>query len=205
MRDPVPVNRERQMPTKAEPMGRKMTRLKIAIFSSIAMSFFIPAAAIGAGAGPAGPAADTLQAYVEKTRIPCYRQYKEKRCSIASMTGGVDGETRIFYGKSGTADVAVAFLGYQYDNTGNAMDQMAIVLTDSGGDADGKWKVLGDGWKVIGRADNTAGTNPRDVKFSGDTITYTGTIMRDGDSRAEPTGKARFRIKYGPKGVKFSR
>lgn len=149
----------------------------------------LPSIALAAAPPPSGPAGPAITAYMRGTKIPCYTQSGEGRCSIASLAE----DTSVFYGKPDPlAEIAVVFVTYQYDATGNAMDQMAIVL-----------RKEGDKWLPVGRANRTVGTEPRDVRFSPGAITYTGTIAREGDSRADPTGKATFHLVIGAKGIVF--
>jgi hypothetical protein len=81
---------------------------------------------------------------------------------------------------------------YQYDVTGNAVDQMVVLFKETYG-----------AWKPVSRALNTIGTNPRELAWGKDTITYTGTIVGPNDSRANPTGSGRFRLKVTEKGMPF--
>ena len=140
-------------------------------------------------AAPVGPAAPALAVYMAATKIPCYTQAGEGSCTIKSLDQGV----HLFYGKpdAGT-DEAVAFVEYQYDATGNGMDQMAIVL-----------RLVAGKWIVVGRADNTTGSSPRNVRFSPGAITYVGTVMGANDNRANPTGKGSFRLAVGERSVSF--
>ncbi|WP_156406979.1 hypothetical protein [Bosea sp. Root670] len=141
-----------------------------------------------------GPAAKAASQYMNSTMIACYRNSIENKCRISDM--GMS--AKIFYGNSSTGspladeNMAIVFLDYQYDNTGNAVDQMAIVLKGSN-----------ESWKVIGRADNTVGSSPDDVKFSKDTITYMGKYVTGRDSRSNPTGNRRFTLKYTANSVTF--
>ncbi|MBO1022879.1 hypothetical protein IPV08_23255 [Methylobacterium sp. SD274] len=140
-------------------------------------------------AAPAGPAAPALAIYMAATKIPCYTQAGEDACTIKSLDQGV----LLFHGKpdAGT-DEAVAFVEYQYDATGNGMDQMAIVL-----------RLVGGKWIVVGRANNTTGSSPRNVRFSPGAITYVGTVVGANDNRATPTGKSTFRLAVGERSVSF--
>lgn len=156
--------------------------------------FFIlvPLAAISvapAMAAPSGAAGQAITAYMRGTRIPCYKQSGEGQCSIASLDQG----TKVFYSKpDSSSEMAVAFVDYQYDATGNGMDQMAIVF-----------RKEGEQWVPVGRADNTVGSSPRNVRFAPGAITYTGTVVGQNDSRANPTGKGTFRLLVTANGVTF--
>ena len=72
------------------------------------------------------------------------------------------------------------------------MDQMAVLF-----------KQMNGAWKPVGRALNTIGTDPRELAWAKDTITYTGTIVGPQDSRARPTGSGRFHLKVTDKGMTF--
>lgn len=142
-------------------------------------------------AAPTGPAAKDLSRYVAGTRIPCYSNAGEGTCTIASIadTSGI----KVFYGQAaGDPEMAVAFIGYQYDSTGNAMDQMAVVM-----------KRDDTRWIPVGRADNTQGTSPRDVRFLPGRITYVGTMLGPNDSRANPTARKSFALLVGNGKVQF--
>lgn len=161
------------------------TRIALALFATLA---YLPAAP--APAAPKGPADDALAAYMRATKVPCYTQAGEARCTIASLDQG----RSVFTDRPGPeATMAVAFVTYQYDATGNAMDQMAIVLRRDGAR-----------WVPVGRADNTVGSSPRDVRFAPGSITYVGTVLGPNDNRANPRGKATFRLDVGPSGVRFA-
>lgn len=127
-------------------------------------------------------AGSTLDAYMRETEVPCQTSAGERWCTIASLSKGL----RIFYDTHALMPgVALAFVDYQSDQTGNAMDQMAILLR------------FGDRWTVVGRVDNTIGSNPREVVLvPGGAITYEGTIVGPGGSRVDPLGKARFCLRY---------
>ncbi len=92
--------------------------------------------------GVTGPAKSAISRYVQGTKIPCYKMTGETTCLLKETTS----DAKVFYGtlKNDPAPIAVAFIGYQYDATGNAMDQMAVVF-----------KEVGGRWTAIGRADNT--------------------------------------------------
>lgn len=148
------------------------------------------ALATPAGAASPGVASGAMAAYMKGTKVPCYTQAGEARCTIASLSQGM----KVFYGKpDASTEQAVAFVTYQYDATGNAMDQMAIVF-----------RKEGEQWVPVGRADNTVGTSPRDVRFSPGAITYTGTVVGQNDSRVAPTGKSNFRLLVAASGVTFA-
>lgn len=157
-----------------------MTRLLISALLGLSLSST-------AALALTGPAAKVAEGYMKKTQLPCFRAMTEKTCSIASMARDLGDRPKIFYG----ADLAVVFSNYQYDSSGNAISQMAIVLKNDGG------------WKVVGRADQTVGANPRQVRFKGNTISYVGTVVRDGEGRAAPTGKGNFQLIVHPTGVQF--
>ncbi len=161
------------------------TRIALALFATLA---YLPAAP--APAAPKGPADEALAVYMRTTEVPCYTQSGEARCTIASLDQG----KAVFTDKPGAdASMAVAFVTYQYDTTGNAMDQMAIVMRRDD-----------TRWVPVGRADNTVGSSPRDVRFAPGSITYVGTVLGPNDNRANPRGKATFRLDVGPSGVRFA-
>jgi hypothetical protein len=160
--------------------------LPILFATAIAVSAAAPSLA-----APTGPAAKDLSRYVAGTRIPCYSNAGEGTCTIASIadTSGI----KVFYGQAaGEPEMAVAFIGYQYDSTGNAMDQMAVVM-----------KRDDTRWIPVGRADNTQGTSPRDVRFLPGRITYVGTMLGPNDSRANPTAHKPFALLVGNGKVQF--
>lgn len=170
-------------PDKASPSMNK--RIALALLATLA---YLPAAP--APAAPKGPADDALAAYMKATKVPCYTQAGEARCTIASLDQGKS----VFLDKPGAeATMAVAFVTYQYDSTGNGMDQMAIVMRRDGAR-----------WTPVGRADNTVGSSPRDARFAPGSITYVGTVVGERDNRANPRGKATFRLAVGPGGVTFA-
>lgn len=136
----------------------------------------LPAAALSPATGPAGPAVD---AYLGRTAIECYRSEGESRCPIREVASG----TRMAYGTMSGVPTAVAFVDYQYDLTGNAMNMMAVVFRQVSGT-----------WTSVGRAEDIRGTDPRRVRFDGDAVTYVGTVMGAGDSRSNPTGRKEFRL-----------
>lgn len=160
--------------------------MKLPLFALCLMTISSVTPAI---ATPSGPAAGAIGSYMRSTKIPCYNQTGESKCLISSMDQG----TKVFYSKSGMpSEMAVAFVTYQYDTTGNAMDQMAIVFRKDG-----------ERWVAVGRADNTVGTSPRNVSFQPNEITYTGTIVGQNDSRVNPTGSKSFRLIVGTNNVTF--
>lgn len=157
-----------------------------------AMGFVAPAAAQDLAASLKGPAAETVTRYLKQTRIPCYTQKGEGTCPIIDTAS----HASLFHGSFSNDPTphAVAFVGYQYDQTGNAMSQMAIVFKEAGGR-----------WMPVGRADETAGSDPRQVQFGQGVITYTGTVLGPNDSRANPTGRGRFNLKVTGRGVTFTK
>ena len=151
--------------------------------------------ALAAGTAPAasaveGPAAKDIAAYMATTRLPCTGYPGGDTCTIDSMKGDV----RVFYGSpEGSAPMAVAFVSYMDDVTGNAMDQMAIVLRREAGR-----------WSVVGRADDTIGSDPRSVRFEPGAIAYVGTVMGPDDARVDPTCQGAFMLKVDGDGVTFA-
>ncbi len=167
-----------------------MTRRLVAT-SLVLACLAVPALAARPGAaGPSGPAAGAVGAYLRDTRIDCYTQAGEGRCQLAKVASG----NRVFYGTLEGAPAAVAFVDYQYDATGNAMDMMAVVFREEGG-----------AWKPVGRAEGIQGSQPREVRFEGTAITYTGTMLGDGDARSNPTARGRFRLLVEGGKVTFAR
>ncbi|MGU3467284.1 hypothetical protein ACLBXO_20775 [Methylobacterium sp. C33D] len=157
--------------------------------TSFVVTFLAAVSTAPAIAAPSGPAGQAIAAYMRGTGIPCYKPSGEGRCSIAALNQG----TKVFYGKPDSlSEMAVAFVVYQYDATGNGMDQMAIVF-----------RKEGDRWLPVGRADNTVGSSPRNVRFAPGAIAYTGTVVGQNDSRANPTGKGTFRLVVTSNGVTF--
>ncbi|AOG03367.1 hypothetical protein BSY19_5074 (plasmid) [Bosea sp. RAC05] len=140
--------------------------------------------------GVTGAAKSAITRYVQGTRIPCYKMTGETTCLLKETAS----DAKVFYGtlKNDPAPIAVAFIGYQYDATGNAMDQMAVVF-----------KEVGGRWTAIGRADNTIGTNPRALEFGSGEISYTGTVVGPRDNRANPRGSARFKLVVSERAVTF--
>ena len=124
-------------------------------------------------------------------RVPCWEPRRETICAPASRALGA----RVHYGRFPGDPVlyAEAFLPWQYDPKGDTADRMAVV---GGPPPDGARAP-------VGIAPRTAGTEPRDLRFSGRTITYTGTVVGPGDSRAAPKGAAPFRLEVGNEGVRF--
>lgn len=157
-----------------------------------AMGFATVAAAQDVTGSLKGPAAETVTRYLKQTRIPCYTRKGEETCRIIDTATNAS----LFHGSfsNDPTPYAVAFVSYQYDQTGNAMDQMAIVLKEAGGR-----------WMPVGRADNTVGMEPRQVQFGRSVITYTGTVLGPNDSRANPTGRGRFSLKVSERGVTFGK
>lgn len=170
-------------------MTTKSTLPHIAIVTGFMLSGSASAQDLGGISGPAKPA---ITRYIQQTKIPCYKMAGETTCLIKESAA----EASVFYGslQGDPTPLAVAFVLYQYDTTGNAMDQMAIVFKE----VDGQWKAHG-------RADNTIGSQPRQVEFGNGVITYTGTVVGKRDNRANPTGKARYQLKMTDKGVAFSK
>lgn len=144
-------------------------------------------------AGPSGPASQEIEQYIRSVRVPCYTKSGEGRCTIASIadTSGI----KVFYGRpSDGREFAVAFVDYQYDATGNAMDLMALVL-----------RLEGGRWVPVGRADNIQGGSPRDVRFAPGRITYVGTVVGPNDVRAAPKGRRAFTLLVDDGSVRFVR
>lgn len=137
-------------------------------------------------------AVDALVAYAQETSIDCFRETKEMKCPIISLTEQEPLVTRGSSVEGKADDTAITFIPYQYDTSGNAVQQMAIVM-----------RKQGERWKVVGRVDETMGHDPRNVEFSDGGISYEGTYVKDGEGRANPTGAKRFRITYSDSGVKF--
>lgn len=153
-------------------------------------SFVTSGAAQDVTASLKGPAAETVARYLEQTRIPCYTQQGEQTCPIIDTATNAS----LFHGSfsNDPTPYAVAFVGFQYDQTGNAMSQMAIVFKEAGGR-----------WTPVGRADETIGSEPRQVQFGRGVITYVGTVVGPNHSRANPTGRGRFGLKLTDRGVIF--
>jgi hypothetical protein len=148
-------------------------------------------AAVPSMAAPTGPASKDISRYVAGTRIPCYSNAGEGTCTIASIAD--TSSIKVFYGQPAREpDMAVAFIDYQYDSTGNGMDQMALVM-----------KRDDARWVPVGRADNTQGTSPRDVRFLPGKITYVGTVVGPNDARSNPTGRKAFALLVGNGKVQF--
>ncbi len=89
--------------------------------------------------------------------------------------------------------IALAWIPWQWDTTGNAMDQMLVVFDQRNGK-----------WKAVSRLDRTYGTNPRDLKFfrmaTKSASNMSATVVGRGDNRANPTGSQRFAIEVLPDG-----
>ena len=150
----------------------------------------MPAQAAKPGSsGPSGPAASAVGAYLRDTSIDCYTPAGEAKCRIDKVATG----SRVFYGTLGGSPSAVAFVDYQSDSTGNAMEMMAVVFREEAG-----------AWKAVGRAEGIQGSSPRQVAFEGSVISYTGTMLGPDDARSNPTGARRFRLAVGPGGVTFA-
>lgn len=128
-----------------------------------------------------GPAAGAVARTIEATRIECFVSGKETKCPLADFVAGAS----IFYGRmpGDPAEHAVAFVTHESATGGNAVYQMAFVF-----------KSGADGFVLLGRADETIGMEPRDVRFERGAISYTGTILGPRDPRCCPTGKARFKL-----------
>lgn len=161
--------------------------------NAVLMVAALGAAAIAhpAHAGPSGPASREIERYVKGMKVPCYSNSGEGRCTIASIgdTAGI----KVFYGHPGEGrELAVAFIDYQYDTTGNAMDLMALVLRRDD-----------NGWVPVGRADGIQGASPRDVRFSSGKITYVGTVVGPDDVRAAPAGRREFTLLVDDRSVRF--
>jgi hypothetical protein len=140
--------------------------------------------------GLSGPAAIEIGRYIENTQIGCYKPAGETKCRI----GETASQTSVYYGSflNSSLQHALAFVTYQYDVTGNAVDQMAVLFKETDGQ-----------WKPAGRALNTIGTDPRELAWGKDTIAYTGTVVGQNDSRANPNGSGRFRLQLTNKGLTF--
>jgi len=163
------------------------------LFSFAALASFVTAAAAqDVTASLKGPAAESVARYLKQTRIACYTQQGEQKCPIIDTATNAS----LFHGSfsNDPTPYAVAFVGYQYDQTGNAVNQMAIVFKEAGGR-----------WTPVGRADETVGMEPRQVQFGQGVITYTGTVLGRNDSRANPTGRGRFSLKVTDRGVSFGK
>ena len=163
-----------------------------AILYAAAVGFMTAAAAQDVTGSLKGPAAESVARYLKQTRIPCYTQKGEEKCPIVDTASNAS----LFHGSFSNDPTphAVAFVSYQYDQTGNAMSQMAIVFKEAGGR-----------WTPVGRADETVGSDPRQVQFGQGIITYVGTVLGPNDSRANPTGRGRFSLKVTDRGVTFSK
>ena len=157
-----------------------------------AIGFMTAAAAQDVTGSLKGPAAESVARFLKQTRIPCYTQKGEEKCPIIDTAS----HASLFHGSFSNDPTphAVAFVSYQYDQTGNAMSQMAIVFKEAGGR-----------WTPVGRADETVGSDPRQVQFGQGIITYVGTVLGPNDSRANPTGRGRFSLKVTDRGVTFSK
>ncbi len=138
-----------------------------------------------------GPAAPALAAYLRTARIPCADPRGETTCTPAARAYAA----QVHYGRfpDDPADYVVAFLTWQYDQSGNAEEQMAVVLKT----------VPGGGWAPVGIAPHTVGTRPRELRFSGRMISYVGTVLGPNDARADPQGRATYRLEITHQGVRF--
>jgi len=148
----------------------------------------IPATAQDYARHLSGPAASAVIAYIEKTRIPCYTHKGEGQCRIAESSGYAGVHYGAFPGDP--ARYAIAFIQYQYDQTGNASDQMAVLF-----------RAEGERFAPLQRLDNAPGGNPKNVQFLPGKITYTGSVLRASDTRATPTGQRAFTILVTPNGL----
>jgi hypothetical protein len=155
-------------------------------------SFTIPGTAQEVSASLKGPAAETVAHYLKQTRIPCYTHKGERTCPIIDTATNAS----LFHGSfsNDPTPYAVAFVGYQYDQTGDAVNQMAIVFKEAGGR-----------WTPVGRVDETVGSEPRQVQFGRGIITYVGTVLGPKHPRANPTGRGRFSLKLTDRGVIFGK
>ncbi|MGE7469677.1 hypothetical protein ACQKLX_09555 [Bosea sp. NPDC003192] len=163
------------------------------LFGLAAFASFVAVAAAQDVTGDLkGPAAESVARYLKQTRIACFTRKGEQKCPIIDMATNAS----LFHGSFGNDPTphAVAFVGYQYDQTGNAVSQMAIVFKEASGR-----------WTAVDRADETVGTEPRQVRFGQGVITYVGTVLGPNDSRASPTGHGRFSLKVTDRGVTFSK
>ncbi|PPD13953.1 MAG: hypothetical protein CTY25_12010 [Methylobacterium sp.] len=131
-----------------------------------------------------------VEAFIRNTVVPCYKLEGEGRCKLAETAA----RPTIHYAGDGAMKIALAFVPWQWDLTGNAMDQMLVVFDQ---------RQNGD-WKPTGRLDRTYGSNPRDLKFFRDgekvRIEYVGTVVGRRDNRANPTGSQRFAVEVLPNG-----
>ena len=115
----------------------------------------------------------------------------EATCTPASRAYAAKMHYGAFPGDA--ARYAVAFLTWQYNETGNLEDQMAVVLKT----------VPGGAWAPVGIAPHTIGSDPRELRFSGHVISYVGTVLGPRDSRADPRGRATYQLEITGRGVVF--
>lgn len=165
---------------------------RILLGLAAAMGLATAASAQDVAASLTGSAAVAVAGYLRQTRIPCYTRKGEQTCPIVDIATNAS----LFHGRFGNDPTphAVAFVGYQYDQTGNAVSQMAIVFKEAGGR-----------WTPVGRVDETVGSEPRQVQFGRGIITYVGTVLGPKHPRANPTGRGRFSLKLTDRGVIFSK
>ncbi|WP_326875228.1 hypothetical protein [Bosea sp. (in: a-proteobacteria)] len=165
---------------------------RILLSLAAAMGLVTAAQAQDVTASLKGPAAESVARYLKQTRIPCYTQKGEGKCPIIDTAA----DASLFHGRfeNDPTPHAVAFVGYQYDQTGTAVSQMAIVFRKAGGR-----------WVPVGRVDETIGSEPRQVQFGRGIITYVGTVLGPKHPRANPTGRGRFSLKLTDHGVIFSK
>jgi hypothetical protein len=116
-----------------------------------------------------------LVGYLRTTHIPCYDASGERTCVLGDI-----GRVTAFQRQG---DEAVGFVEYLADQTGNGMEMMAVTLRRDGGD-----------WRPEARYVGLRGSSPRAIRFDDGGIEYVGTVLCEGDSRAEPTGTEAFRI-----------
>ena len=146
---------------------------------------------VASGSAEAKPA-DVVAAYVRDTKISCYKQDGQSTCPLA-MTAA---KPTVFQVHGGRHDGEIfAWIVYQADVTGNAIDQMFVIFAKRNG------KV-----SPVARLDRTFGTNPRAIVVSQtgpvtERVDYTGTIVSLNGSRARPRGSLRFSISITPHGL----
>lgn len=131
-----------------------------------------------------GPAAAAIRTELTRRNLPCYDPASEKAlCRLADRALNAE----VHYGTIEATGENVAFVAvrWQYDATGNAVDARALVFTAPSG---GEFKLA--------VATAMAGSAIRDVRFEPGRVTYLATVLRSGDSRANPTGKARQSIVF---------
>lgn len=144
-----------------------------------------------------GPAAAAIQTELTRRNLPCYDPANEKSaCRLADRALNAE----VHYGTIVATGESVAFVAvrWQYDPTGNAVDARALVFTAPPG---GEFKLAA--------ATAMTGIDIRDVRFERGRVTYLAAVLRSGDARANPTGKARFSVSFrgsssaGRQGAKF--